>query len=117
MWQSVSYGALRSQPLPGGAAPAGVRYAAGGGQDSSRAPTSTSTSTSTSLSRPDLGESPTFSNFSQRVAFFEADGRRAPGRPLREKNSGTTWASPAKPVPPPVAAAAAGCEKENTAAS
>ena len=125
MWQSVSYGALRSQPLPGGAMPAGARYAAGGGPDSSRAPpsnsASASASASASISRPDLGESPTFGSFSHRVAFFEAGGRSAPGRPLRETNGGATWVSPAKPVPSPVAAAAAaaaaaGREKENVAA-
>jgi len=69
-----------------------------------------------------LGESPTFGSFSHRVAFFEAGGRSAPGRPLRETNGGATWVSPAKPVPSPVAAAAAaaaaaaGREKENVAA-
>ena len=113
MWQSVSYGAIRSHCPPGGEAPPDARYggeAGAAGDSSQRALTSQSQSLSRSFS-----DSPTFSSFSRRVAFFEAGvpGGAAAARPLREVNRGAALRSSTKPLPDQ---ASASREKENATA-
>ena len=119
MWQSVSYGAIRSHCPPAGEAPPDARYGAdtaAAGDSSQRALTLPSQSLSRSKS---FSDSPTFSSFSRRVAFFEAGdpGGAAAAKPLREVNRVAALRSSTKALPDEARQqASAGREKENATA-